>query len=155
MKFKINDKLIDGVVEAPKWVAKGLEPEAVMYAEEFGKWLAGQETTGGQLRDSEKLTTTQFRNIFSEVVRIRLQDFNEKNEKALLLLKPRMAYNMARQNKRGGQSLNEVMQPAMDAVFKGKNRDEKQIRFNHFADLFEAILAYHRVYESKRQNKKD
>ncbi len=149
MKFKINDKLIDGVEEAPKWVASGLVPEAVMYAEEFGKWLAGQETSTGRLRKDDKLTTTQFRNIFSEVVRIRLQDFNEKNEKALLLLKPRMAYNMARQNKKGGQTLNEVMQPAMDAVFKGESREDKQNRFNHFADLFEAILAYHRVYDPK------
>lgn len=149
MKIKINDKEVDGVKKAPEWVANRLDTDAVLYAEEFGKWLAGQAIENGRLHKEQKLTTTQFRNIFSEVVRIRLQGLSENNEKALMLLKPRMAYNMARQKKQGGQALNNVMQPAIDCIFEVEDPKDKQARFDRFADFFEAILAYHRVYDQK------
>ena len=147
MKIRINGEIIDGIKEVPQWISGGLTPESIQYAEDFGKWLAGQAINDGRLRRGQELTTTQFRNIYSEVVKIRMNEFTQKSEKSLLLLKPRMAYNMARQNKEGGKALNAVMQPALDSIFQGNDLKEKEKRFERFADLFEAILAYHRVFD--------
>lgn len=145
MKFTIDGKQIDGIAMAPDWIRNKLTPETIQYAEEFGKWLAGKGHD--PLRRDQALTNTQFRNIYSEVVRIKMQPF-EENEKDFLLLKARMAYTMARDNKPGGKALKAVLQAAMDEVMKVENDDKsiKQKRFDRFADFFEAILAYHSAF---------
>ncbi len=109
----------------------------VKSAEDIGKALA-------QMR----LTTSQIRGVFGTVRQIQMKwpaGSSDTESKAsirqLLLLKPKLAYQQSRdQDKRGQgvQSLNSVLIPAIDLV---TTREQ----FTHFAEYFEAILAYHRA----------
>ena len=59
----------------------------------------------------------------------------------LLLLKPKLAYQAAREEK--VKPLADVLEVAIDQV------DGRRERFQRFVELFEAILAYHTTYGGK------
>lgn len=142
----IDGKSIDGVLKAPLWIKDGLKQEAIEFAEEFGKEL-----------NNGKLTTTQIRNFFGEVVKLRgslSQDkFPASTERSFLMLKPKLAYAVKRHgNERtspGIMDFQNVIQPAISAVLNGNTEKEKYERFINFADFFEAIIAYHRANGGK------
>jgi CRISPR-associated protein Csm2 len=133
-------KGINGVLQAPLWIRDGLKQEAIEFAEEFGKEL-----------NNGKLTTTQIRNFFGEVVKLKgslSQDkFPVSTERSFLMLKPKLAYAVKRHEKisPGITDFQNVIQPAISAVLNGNTEKEKYERFINFADFFEAIIAYHRA----------
>ena len=90
------------------------------------------------------LTRSQIRNIFTEVRKIEaLWDTDaELAARRLTMLKPKLGYQSARQ--RHVKGLQDVLTPAIDLVIQA-NGEERTERFNRFVELFEAILAYHRV----------
>ena len=137
--FTIDGKQINGKVKVKDWIRNGLDKEAIAYAEEFGRSLA----TG---KKSEVLSTSQIRNVFGEVQRMRMKGFNEP---AFLLLKPRLVYSTMRNGTDGSRDFKDVFEPAIDAVIEPDFEDEKQQRFERFADFFEAVLAYHRAFGGK------
>lgn len=89
------------------------------------------------------LRTNQIRNIFTEVRQIEALWDSENPEKSLRrlnMLKPKMAYQTARERKVKG--LAEVLEEAITEVVKAA---DKNAAFKRFMDLFEAILAYHKA----------
>ncbi len=115
-------------------VQKGDAQTLVKSAEVVGKALA-------QMR----LATSQIRGIFGTVRQIQMKWPHGADEatareaiRQLLLLKPKLAYQAARDTGRGVESLNQVLVPAIDLV---TNREQ----FTHLVDYFEAILAYHKA----------
>lgn len=148
-KFKLKDGTeTDGVVKSKVWVTSGFEPATIEYAELFGKWLAGHRD-GGTRMEKEALTTSQIRNIYGEVVRLKMQPWGDKTKHALLLLKARLAYATEKPTLAtpGSKAFRKVMEPALEAVF-GRDKEEKD-KFVRFADFFEAVLAYHRINDKK------
>lgn len=112
-------------------------PEAIKLlveeAEQFGRYL------------SQGLTTSQIRNIFGEVRSIEQEvsagarELSLTAQRRLLMLKPKMAYQVGRfNNNRALRDFTETLTNAIDLV----GNDAR--RFRTFVDLFEAILAYHR-----------
>ena len=103
----------------------------VSYANQIGKALAEQ-----------RLTTNQIRAIFGEVRRIEgdWKSNQERANRSLILLKPKMAYRARRESGQGVKNLVSVLDPAIDLV----GGDEKN--FTRFVDFLEAILAYHKAY---------
>ncbi|MBO9312436.1 MAG: type III-A CRISPR-associated protein Csm2 [Chloroflexus sp.] len=99
---------------------------------------------------SKKLTTSQIRNIFGEVRSIEQEvGLEEKTlplnvQRRLLMLKPKMAYQVGRFSNNGGlKALVDTLSQAIDLI------ENDVRRFHTFVDLFEAILAYHRRYGGK------
>jgi CRISPR-associated protein Csm2 len=87
---------------------------------------------------------SQIRGIFGTVRQIKAgwKDTDSKaNLRRILLLKPRLAYQAARESK--VRPLSKVLTDAIEVVAKGKDAAEQKQRFGYFVDLFEAILAYH------------
>lgn len=87
---------------------------------------------------------TQLRRLYGEVKRIEMLwraagqgDEKEKEaQRRVLLLKPRLAYQVARQSKL--KNLKSTIEPVIDAVRGDRTR------FQHFVEFFEAIVAYAR-----------
>ena len=94
------------------------------------------------------VTTSQLRNIFSEVKRIEVRlDIPDSDwESDLVMLRPKIAYNTARTLQRTRNSrmkeLREVLEKALSAV---KDKDD----FLRFSKFFEGIIAYHKVHGGK------
>jgi CRISPR-associated protein Csm2 len=82
---------------------------------------------------------SQLRRLYGEVKRIEMMWRGGKANEAqrrVVLLKPRLAYQVARQRELEG--LRATLEPAIDAV--GPDRE----RFQRFVEFFEAIVAYAR-----------
>lgn len=92
----------------------------------------------------DETSRTQLRRLYGEVKRIEMlwrsareADAKEKEaQRRVLLLKPRLAYQVARQGKL--RRLQGTIEPVIDAV--GSDRQ----RFQRFVEFFEAIVAYAR-----------
>ena len=103
----------------------------IKFAEEAGKYMA-----------KNGLTNSKIRSIYGEIKRIQMGKF--ENEKiSFYLLRPKVAYTLGRDERnRGLQLFKLIFDKAAVAV-----RTEKD--FNHFCNLLEAILAYHRANGGK------
>jgi CRISPR-associated protein Csm2 len=128
---------IDGVKKAPEWIKNGISQETIKFAESFGKDLSDGRSP---------LTTSQIRNVYGEVQRIKMKGFDKT---ALLLLKPRFAYMTKRKGTDGSKDFHSVMDKALDVVIDEVNGEKQVELFGNFADFFEAILAYHRAFGGK------
>ena len=115
-----------------EWITKGIDKIGIKFTDEFGKYLKNNQ-----------LTTSQIRNIFGEVKRIQMSGIG-KNKTAFLLLKPKLAYAVARDGKRGLEQLKKVLDKAFDAV--DLDNDKLEDIYQNFVDFFEAILAYHKSH---------
>ena len=105
----------------------------VEVAEKLGPELAGKG-----------LTTSQIRNVFGAVKRMEMEmDEGEFNTHEFVLLKPKLAYAAARDNKPGARQLKDVLSWAIDEVGNDKTK------FVRFVNFFEAILAYHKAANGK------
>lgn len=114
---------------------------------------------GKQLADAN-LTNSQIRNVFGTARQIeakwrshRMQQDGEKNEarRDLILLKPKLAYQAARNESRGRNPLAELrdwLSAGIDAVVAPSGQLSEKDRFKHFMEFFEAVLAYH--YEAEQ-----
>ncbi len=136
--LQIGDKKINGVSEVPKWIQNGLDKEAIQYAEKFGKGLSPKV-----LGTKDALTTSQIRNIYGEVQRMKMKGVTRTE---LLLLKPRLAYTTERKGTKGSKDFRKVIERALDEVINSDNMNDFEKRFYNFANFFEAILAYHRSF---------
>lgn len=109
--------------------------ELVRYAERVGKKLV-----------NDRLTRSQIRNIFTESRKIQTswdpQD-PALSLRRLILLKPKLAYQAAKENKPVLVYFGNVLSDAIDLVAKSRDKTKG---FETFMQLFEAILAYHRSY---------
>lgn len=98
----------------------------------------------GEALQRAGLTKSQIRAVFGRVRQIQgkwdTQDA-ATNLRQVLLLKPRLAYQAARELK--VRPLAKVLTYAIDTVAKGKTATDQKERFDRFVDMFEAILAYH------------
>ncbi len=114
-----------------EWIENGADSTMITYAENAGKFMA-----------HNKLTNSKIRSIYGEVKRIQMGVF--ENEKAsFLLLRPKVAYALGRDNSNKGLQL-------FKSVFDEASKNVKdQKTFNNFCNLFEAILAYHKSYGGK------
>lgn len=118
------------------WVKNGINETSVQTADEIGKFLAGN-----------KLTTSQIRNIFGEMRRIQMKGYiNEKS--SFLMLKPKLAYAVKRNDNSGTRSFFRVFCSGYDAIDK-QNDKLGEKHFSNFMQLLEAILAYHKYHGGK------
>lgn len=117
-------------------IAQG-DPEAlVKWAEDIGQAIARQ------------VTSSQLRNIFGTARQIQLRWPNDPQAayRDAVLLRPKLGYFAKRERGRGMEDLRRVLVPALEVMGQGKDLNERQKRFNHFVDFFEAIVAYHKAY---------
>ncbi len=98
------------------------------------------------------LSTSQIRSIYGEVLRIKADWLGSREEeagkkarakRALVLLRPKMAY---RAKKEGGQAVKQLVD-VLDRAVKRVGGDDGN--FRRFVDFFEAILAYHKAHGGK------
>lgn len=121
----------------PKWLeeANGLPSEAVDFAEKLGEVLVDMQNNGRP--GFNQMTTSQVRNFFGEMRRIQMKGF-EKNRGAFHMLKPKLAYAVARAGNRSKISVfQKVTNYLMDAV-------HNQQTYNNFISFMEAVVAYHK-----------
>lgn len=115
------------------WIKNGITKETVTYADAMGK----------KLKD-DGLTTSQIRNVFGEMRKIQMNGF--KGEKAnFLLLRPKLAYAVKRQNAKGMEEFYNLFCVAYDAV-ETENVERATIQFDHLLQIMEAVLAYHKYH---------
>ncbi len=112
------------------------------------KLLVDEADSAGKQLAEQKLTKSQIRTIFGTVRQIQSKwppSLDPEDEKArireLMLLKPKLAYQAAREPK--VKPLADVLDLAIDQVAG------QRVRFQRFVELFEAILAYHTKYGGK------
>lgn len=92
----------------------------------------------------EGITSSQIRNVFAKAKQA-------KDTKTLKLMRPKLAYVLARQKNNGAKQ----MIALLDAVIKDTEIDNKE-HLKNFQMFFEAVVAYHRYEEEtkpKSQNK--
>jgi len=126
--------------------------EGIIVGGDNAALVTAAEQTGRALATQYRLTTSQVRGIFGTVRKIEMdllqgdQDPASREERRrramreLLLLKPRIAYQAAKERGRGVAELASVLTPSIDLI------ENDPQRFKNFVDFFEAILAYHRAF---------
>jgi CRISPR-associated protein Csm2 len=132
----------------PEWIGVKMDEDSIKFAEKLGKHLCDPNPQQNDRPGFNAMTTTQIRNIFSEIKRIQRVGI-EKSVTDFLLVKPKMAYTEARvisknKNSRISQ-FREVVDMAYDAVNISAENNRRE-RFQRFVDFLEAILAYHKAY---------
>lgn len=110
----------------------------------------------GTALTQQNVTTSQIRNFFTEVRSIK--NFwplrPEQAYRATVLLKPKLAY-AARRNEevgkktRGMYVLEQVLSACIDQIMESTDAEQRQRRFDQFAEFFEAIIAYHKFKGGK------
>ncbi|MFT4154567.1 MAG: type III-A CRISPR-associated protein Csm2 [Parafilimonas sp.] len=145
-----------------EWISKGITSDAIKWAELFGHYLADEfkrDETGkaqtkmfnGKLQEIKAtyLTTSQLRKFFGEVRRIqnivKTSEDNSINTTDILLLKPRLAYQVGREKDKEAKIKDFYTQIsiALDTI-------ENKQHFMSFIRLLEAIVAYHKEIEPKK-----
>lgn len=130
-----------------------LDMRAIIQSGDIQKLVSFAEVQGGALQNYG-LTTSQIRLSFGQVRQIEamwsISGQREQAERLLMLLKPRIAYQAARDNKDGSKLLRDILSAGIDVVFEdtppGSDMAvERTTRFRRFTELFEALLAYHKV----------
>lgn len=117
------------------WITQAPDEQMIQFADEAAEKMKNKE-----------LTTSQIRNFFSEVIRIK-ENGILKNRTEFLMLKPKIAYAAKRSGKKGAEIFKDIMTKAIELVMQAENDDtELEKRFKNFHALFEAILAYHKVH---------
>lgn len=104
---------------------------------DVGLLVSKAQEVSGALRMDEA-SRTQVRRLFGEVKRIEMMwpMVGEEASRRLILLKPRLAYQVARKPQL--QRLKQALEPLIDQVGANKNR------FQRFLEFFEAVVAYSR-----------
>ena len=131
----------------PKEIQEKVTDETVKFAERFGTYLGKDDfftnKSGKSISAKNKLTTSQLRRFFGEVKRQQMVGYNETD---FVLLKPKLAYAVGRAKEKDDKikDFYLVMSNAIDLV-----HNEQQ--FKNFIKVFEAIVAYHKAAEEKKE----
>lgn len=124
--------------ELPKDLKDLSAENIVKLGEELGKRFAREK----------KITTSQIRNVFSDIKRIHFEWKARENKDKLLgeltLLKPKLAYTAGRHS--NVRELKKVLEKAIDGVVNSQNSEKAG---ENFFNLVEAIVAYHKYYGGK------
>jgi CRISPR-associated protein Csm2 len=112
-----------------KRILNGDAKELNTFADELAQFYLSAK------KDSEKLSTSQIRNVLYEIQRMR-----EYDESKLQLLRPKLAYAAGRH---GGKVKD--FQKLLDDAIKITQKDN----FKNFKNFVEAIVAYHRYHGGK------
>lgn len=135
-----NEKLKErGVKGIPKWIKEGIDKHAILFAEEFGKFLAKPPGK------NSSLSTSQIRIAYGEITRLKMKP----DRSAMLLIKPKLAYAAKRANNSDAYVyLRDVIGEGINTVADAPKDDEEEFerRFKNLAQFFEAVLAYHKSY---------
>lgn len=116
------------------WITCEADEKTVELAEKAAKYMG-----------DKGVTTSQIRNIYGEIKRIQMN--YEAERVAFLLLKPKVAYMLARNKNNDGLKLfNDIFKAAAQYVVNDST-------YTNFCNMMEALVAYHRVYEE--ENKKN
>lgn len=115
--------------------------------EQFGRNLAEKETGtgiqhGGRSRAKEAMSTSQIRRFYGALKRIQADFENLKGE--ILLLEPKLAYAMGRDEKK---SKIDEFYKELSPLIRDIKEDEK--KFKNFVSIVEAIVAYHKAQGGK------
>ncbi len=122
---------------------KEITKETINWAQGFGDFLA-RET-----KDSKPLTTTQLRRFFGEIKRIQISREFKKEKHSILMLKPKLAYAVARDEAKKKTKIGHFyteLAVALDAI-KVKKPKKAKNQFENFVRIYEAIVAYHKARE--------
>lgn len=131
----------------PREIQEKVTDETVKFAERFGTYLGKDDfftnKSGKSISAKNKLTTSQLRRFFGEVKRQQMVGYNETD---FVLLKPKLAYAVGRAKEKDAKikDFYLVMSNAIDLV-----HNEQQ--FKNFIKVFEAIVAYHKAAEEKKE----
>jgi CRISPR-associated protein Csm2 len=126
-----------------KIIVNGDSRLLVDMSKKFGTDLA-MSSKGKGYQGLNKLTTSQIRNFFITVKKIEAREkFGNEEIRELLLLKPKLAYAAKKEDKTKLVDLKDVLTDSIDLVTSGEG--DKKEKFDHFCDLFESILCYHKA----------
>lgn len=125
-----------------KWVKEPITQEVVNWCESFGDYLAKKKETidrNGKIKTIGGMTTSQLRKFFGEVKRIEMQ----YNDSDVAMLNPLLAYAVGRdEGKTKIKDFREEISVAISAITSEKE-------FKNFVQIFEAIVAYHKMHGGK------
>lgn len=134
----------------PEWVYAPITPEIVEWCKSFGEFLSP-----ACLTDSKKpLTTSQLRRFFGEVKRIKMQKVIQGDDVAML--NPQLAYAVGRDKDNFGKNKTRIaeFQQQLSKAISAIRFDEHLAQdYDHFIQIFEAIVAYHKYYGGKENTK--
>ena len=128
----------------PKWVHTPMTQDIVDWCESFGQYLAignQSKVRNGKFTGNPKMTTSQLRKFFGEVKRIEMQ--NEIDFSDVVMLNPLLAYAVGRDDKK--TVIKDFQQEISKAISEIKDKKD----FQNFVKIFEAIVAYHKLYGGK------
>lgn len=134
----------------PRWITQKIDSDGITYLENLGYYLCDKKDEKDR-PGFNAVTTSQLRNIFSEVKRIEVKLAGDEKSwddmaTAVLLLQPKIAYNTARVLAKSHNSrmkdLRAILEKALTSV---KDADD----FRRFSQFMEGIIAYHKVYGGK------
>ena len=117
-------------------VKNSITEKTVRWAEEFGHYLATDDSRQGGLRP---MTTSQLRRFFGEVKR---QQVNGYNQSDFVLLKPKLAYAVGR-DKKNGRNTTKIVD-FYDIMSQGMSMVTNEKEFDRFVKGFEAVVAFHK-----------
>lgn len=103
-------------------------------AEKFAEDLCKKENRG------KELTTSQIRRFYGEVKRLQLNGYDPVGVK---MLKPKLAYAAGRAGE------NDKIRMFYKILSKAIDKIDDEDSFNNFVKMFEAIVAYHKLYYRK------
>lgn len=151
MAWKKNDLIPESEIKVK------VTDDTVKFAKRFGAYLGKNskrkesDKFGREIDVTEaKLTTSQLRKFFGEVKKQQMNGFDETE---FVLLKPKLAYAVARAKdpKAKINDFYHVISKAIDCV-KADTTEESEKRFRNFIKVFEAIVAYHKAAEESNLN---
>jgi CRISPR-associated protein Csm2 len=137
----------------PKWINEEITDETtgnayIDYLSGLGFFLCDKKDETDRFPGYGSVTTSQLRNIFSEVKRIEVRlDVDNSWQTDLIMLRPKIAYNTARTLQRTRNSRMKELREVLENALKEVKNDKKN--FERFAKFFEGIIAYHKVYGGK------
>lgn len=131
-----------------QWITDKIDKSGILYLESFGLFLCDKASPNDRFPGYNGVTTSQLRNIFSEVKRIELkmEDANVDWETDVLMLRPKIAYNTARTLGRTKGSRMKELRDILEEALKDVSDKE---HYRNFSKFFEGIIAYHKVNGGK------
>ncbi len=118
------------------WITQGADLSLVVFAENAGAYMA-----------KNGLTNSKIRNIYAEIIRIKMLGNFQKNISSFYLLKPKFAYANGREEHYRDGKLTRVnnglylFKLIFDKAFENIRSD---FEYLNFCNLIESILAYHK-----------